>query len=69
MRLNFESLIGKIDIKVFDSQGALVDQFQVDSETDSYSLPYECKSKVEGLYFFVATCKNIVLTKKVIFYQ
>ena len=69
MRLYFENLIGKIDLKVFDSQGLLIDQFQVDSETDSYSIPYECHSQREGLYFFVATWKNTVLRKKVIFFQ
>ena len=69
MLLNFDNLIGKIDLKVFDSQGALVDQFQVNSETRSFSLPYECKSRKGGLHLFVATWKNTILTKKVIFFQ
>lgn len=69
MQLNFENLIGKIDLKVFDSRGTLIDQFNVNSETRSYSLPYEYKSQAEGLYLFVATWKNTVLTKKVIFFQ
>lgn len=69
MLLRFENLVGKIDLKVFDRQGMLIDQFQVNSEALSYSLPYECKSQVEGLYFIVATWNNTVLTKKVIIFQ
>ena len=69
MDLNFENLIGKIDLKVFDMHGALIDQFQVNSESSSYSIPYQCKSLAEGLYFFVATWQNTVLKKKVIILQ
>ena len=69
MELNFENLIGKTDLKVFDMHGALIDQFQVNSESSSYSIPYQCKSLAEGLYFFVATWQNTVLTKKVIILQ
>lgn len=66
MQLYFENLIGKIDLKVFDMHGALIDQIQINSETISYSLPYESKLIAEGLYFFVATWQNKVMTKKVI---
>jgi hypothetical protein len=69
MELNFENLIGKTDLKVFDMHGALIDQFQVNSESSFYSIPYQCKSLAEGLYFFVATWRNTVLTKKVIILQ
>lgn len=69
MELNFENLNGKIDLKVIDMHGALIDQFQVNSDSGSYSIPYHCKSLAEGLYFFVATWQNTVLTKKVIIFQ
>lgn len=69
MELNFENLIGKTDLKVIDMHGALIDQFQVNSESSFYSIPYQCKSLAEGLYFFVATWQNTVLTKKVIILQ
>ena len=69
MQLHFKDLIGKIELKVFDMHGALIDQFQVNSETSSYSLPYESKSLSEGMYFFVAKWKNTVLTEKVIIIQ
>ena len=65
MQLYFEDLIGTIDLKVFDMHGALIDQFQIQSDASSYSVPYQCKSLAEGLYFFVATWQNAVLTKKV----
>lgn len=66
MQLLFENLIGKIDLKIYDMHGALIDQFQVNSDVSSYSVPFQCKSLTEGLYFFVATWQNKVLTKKVI---
>ena len=69
MLLNFENIIGKVDLKVFNSQGALIDQFQIHCETSSYSFPYECGSQENGLYFFVATWNSKVLTKKVIVFQ
>ena len=65
MQLHFENLYGKINLKVFDMHGALIDQFQIQSDASSYSVPYQCKSLAEGLYFFVATGQNKVLTKKV----
>ena len=65
MQLHFENLIGKIDLKVYDLHGALIDQFQVNSDASSHSVPYQCKSLAEGLYLFVATGQNKVLTKKV----
>ena len=66
MTLHFENLIENINIKIFDTHGALIDQFQVNSDASSYSIPYQCKSLSEGLYFFMATGQNKVLTKKVI---
>ena len=69
MQLYFENLVGKIDLKVFDMHGALIDQFQVDSDVSSYSVPYRCMPKAEGLYFIVATWQNMVLTKKVKIFQ
>lgn len=65
MQLHFENLIGKIDLKVYDLHGALIDHFQIQSDASSYSVPYQCKSLAEGLYLFVATGQNKVLTKKV----
>ena len=69
MYLNFENLTGKIDLKIYDMRGCLVDQFQVISEAGTYSMPYQCKLPNDGLYLFVASCKNAVLTKKVVVFQ
>ena len=69
MTLHFENLIENINIKIFDTHGALIDQFQVNSDASSYSIPYQCKSLSEGLYFFMATGQNKVLTKKVNIYR
>jgi len=66
MYLHFEHLTGPVDLKVYDMHGRLTDQIQFVSETDSFTLPYRSDSRAEGLYLFVATCKNATLTKKVI---
>ncbi len=66
MYLHFEHLTGPVDLKVYDMHGRLTDQIQFVSETDSFTLPYRSDSRAEGLYLFVATCKNVTMTKKVI---
>ena len=66
MTLSFHNMSGKVDLKVYDMHGRLIDQFQVFSSVESFSLPYQSKTTTEGLYLFVATGKNAILTKKVI---
>lgn len=66
MTLNFEHLTGKIDIKVYDMRGVLIDNVQTFSTIDAYSLPYDMNTRAEGLYLFVATGKEGIVAKKVI---
>ena len=68
MYLNFENMTGKIDLKLYDMRGNLVDEFHIINDADSYSLPYRCKTPHEGLYMFVISNKNVVLTKKVVLF-
>lgn len=65
MRLNFENLSGRTDIKVFDMTGRLVDHFQVFNASDNYSIPYDCKVKASGIYHFVLNNRGQNFTKKV----
>ncbi len=66
MTLNFGNFTGKVNIKVYDSRGALVDGFEINNETGFNSLTYNMKDSSDGIYFFVATGREGILTKKVI---
>ena len=66
MRLDFVNMKGKIDLKVYDMRGILVDNVQTYITTDNTSYTYDLSPKTKGLYLFVATGKDGTLTKKVI---
>ena len=66
MTLQFEHLTGKVDIKVYDMLGNLVDNIQTYNGMDSNTMQYDLKGGSGGIYFFVATGKEGVVTKKVI---
>ena len=65
MTLNFENLTGKIDVKVYDMRGALVDHLQTFSGTERHMLPYQCTLNA-GIYCFVVTSTTGNITQKVI---
>ena len=64
MSLHFESLTGLVDIKVYDMRGTLIDSFQTYDGTGTYA--YTMKNRTDGIYYFVATCKEGTATKKVV---
>ena len=66
MTLNFEYLTGKVDIKVYDMRGILIDNFQTFNDIGPNSLQYDMKRRAEGIYFFVATGKEGTIAKKVV---
>ena len=66
MTLCFEHLTGKIDVKVYDMRGALVDHLQTYSATDRHTLPYQCASRTDGIYCFVVTGREGSIARKVI---
>ena len=66
MSLHFEQLTGKVDLKVYDMMGNLIDNIQTYNDMDSFELSYEMKQEANGIYFFVATGKEGTLSKKVI---
>ena len=66
MTLNFEHLTGKVDIKVYDMRGILVDKFQTFNGVGPSSMQYDMKRKSEGIYFFVATAKEGTVARKVV---
>ena len=66
MQLKFEYLTGKVNIKVYDMHGALIDQFETYNGVGPSTYQYQMKSKVDGIYFIVATSKEGTIAKKVI---
>jgi hypothetical protein len=66
MTFNFEHLTGKIDVKVYDMRGVLIDNIQTYNTIESHSLTYDMNKRAEGLYLFVATGKEGTVSKKVV---
>ena len=66
MTLNFERLTGKVNIKVYDMKGALIDVVETYNDTISSSMTYDMSRHANGIYHFVATGKEGTVTKKVI---
>ena len=66
MDLHLEQLTGKVNIKVYDMSGALVDVIETYNDLDSKTLHYTLEYTSSGFYFFVATAKEGTIAKKVI---
>ena len=66
MQLNFEYLTGKVNIKVYDMRGSLIDSFETYNSNGPSSHLYTMKNNVDGIYFFVATSKEGTVAKKVV---
>ena len=62
MTLHFSPFTQKADVRVYDMRGVLIDHFQADGTTISY----HCPSQVQGMYLFVVTNKDGIISKKVI---
>lgn len=66
MTLNFEKLTGKIDLKVYDMRGNLIDRLSTYSIGGPETMQYNMKHRSDGIYFFVATGKEGTVAKKVV---
>ncbi|MBO7617732.1 MAG: PKD domain-containing protein [Bacteroidales bacterium] len=66
MQLNFEYLTGKVNVRVYDMKGTLIDQFETINNDGPSSYLYNMKNKTDGIYFFVATSKEGTVAKKVV---
>jgi hypothetical protein len=65
MELRFTSLTGKIEVKVYDMRGVLIDQFQTYNETGDSHVPYNMNRHPNGIYYFVATSREGTTARKV----
>ena len=66
MTLCFEHLTGKVDVKVYDMTGKMIDNIQTYNTVGSNTMQYDLKGHSNGIYFFVANSKEGTVTKKVI---
>lgn len=66
MQLNFERLTGKVNIKVYDMTGSLVDSFETYNADGSGSMTYQMQGRARGIYYFVVTAKEGTITQKVV---
>ena len=66
MTLNFEYLTGKVDVRVYDMRGTLIDQFTTFNGNGPSQYTYNMRTKSDGIYFFVATSKEGTVAKKVV---
>ena len=66
MTLNFEHLTGKVNVKVYDMRGALIDNFETFNDYESCSMTYDMGNHADGIYHFVATGKEGTIAKKVV---
>ena len=66
MKLVFDHLTGKVDIKVYDMMGSVIDNIQTYNGFDTNELEYSLKGRGKGIYFFVATGKEGTVSKKVV---
>ena len=65
MELRFEHMEGKVEVKVYDVMGSLVDSFVTSNDMDSNTMEYNLRVR-SGVYFFVANGKEGTIAKKVI---
>ncbi len=74
MTLSFENFIGNVNVKVYNMNGLLIDNFETNGSISSSigtSTPlstqsYNMKNRVPGIYLFIATGKEGTVTKKVV---
>ena len=66
MKLVFEHLTGKVDVKVYDMTGCLIDHIQTYNGFETNELEYSLEGRAKGIYFFVAAGKEGTVSKKVV---
>ena len=65
MELRFENMEGKVEVKVYDMMGVLLDSFVIYNGNEPMAIQYNLSSR-NGIYFFVANGKEGTVAKKVV---
>ena len=66
MHIDFENMEGSTSVKVFDMTGNQIDAFETFVSSSRYNYDYNMKRYAEGIYLFVVSNNNRLLTKKVV---
>ena len=66
MTLRFENMAGKVNVKVYDMHGILIDCLDIYNNLKTNTLQYNFRNPSAGIYYFVATAKEGTLTRKVV---
>ena len=66
MTLSIERMTGRLELSVYDMLGTLIDRMPIENVSESLSIPYHLSAKASGIYCFVLTGKEGIITKKVI---
>ena len=69
MHIDFQNMEGRTSVKVFDMTGNQIDTFETTVNSNHYNYDYNMKRYAEGIYFFVVSNSNRVITKKVVIIQ
>jgi hypothetical protein len=65
LNLIFTNMEGKIDAKIYDMTGILIDQFALNLNAESRH-PYHLGNYPNGVYLLVFNYKGIMVTKKIV---
>ena len=65
MTLIFNRFEGKVNVKVYDVTGNMIDSFETCNDLESKALEYELNAR-KGIYFFVANGREGSVAKKVV---
>ena len=65
MTLVFNHFEGKVEVKVYDVMGNLIDDFETYNDMESDALEYNLTNP-KGMYFFIANGKERTIVKKVV---
>ena len=65
MELLFENMEGKVEVKVYDVMGILLDSFVTYNDKEPKAIPYNLNGR-KGIYFFVANGSEGTMVKKVV---
>ena len=65
MELRFENMEGKVEVKVYDMMGNLLDSFMTYNDNEPKSIHYNLSGR-KGIYFIVANGKEGTVAKKVV---
>lgn len=69
MELRFENMEGKIQVRVFNANGTLIDNFEIQNQKATNTYNYSMKRLANGVYFFTFTDGKKSITKKVVIIQ